>query len=143
MTPDQDYACDKCSYGQNGAVCALHGVEVERRKSTSEMVAKLERTMNILTRFMYTMTGVALLGGMVLAGSYYYTSDVAKTLADRQDVARQKIDALDGSVARVNTALAVSEDRYARILVQLDAINRSLVKLTESDSTRRNELRTP
>jgi len=107
-------------------------VEVERRKSTADMVAKLEKTMNILTRFMYTMTGVALLGGMVLAGSYYYTADVSR-----------QIDDLSVNVARTSTAMAVSEDRYSRILVQLDSISRSLEKISDSTRTHRDEIREP
>lgn len=138
MVPDNEYACDNCNFGQNGAVCALHGVEVERRRSTSEMVSKLERTMNILTRFMYTMTGVALLGGMVLAGSYYYTASIERSLGGRQDVARGKIEVLGESVRANQLAIAVTEDRYLRIFQHLDAINRTLEKLANDQNTSHN-----
>ena len=112
-------------------VCALHGVEVERRKSTSEMVTKLETAMNILTKFMWTMSGVALLGGMVLVGSYVYTSNVERILSTRQDVARGKIETLSGEVAATKMSIAVTEDRYLRIYQQLDKISDSIEKLTE------------
>ena len=131
MAPDQEYACDNCNFGQNGAVCALHGVEVERRKSTSEMVTKLERTTNALTKFMWTMMGVSLLGSLVLAGSYTYTANVERNLSARQDVARGKIEALHADVTTTKTSIAITEDRYLRIFQQLDKITSSLEKLAE------------
>jgi len=132
VTQDQEYACEKCTFVQsNGMVCALHGVEVERRKSTSEMVAKLERTTNALTKFMWTMVGISFLGSLVLAGSYTYTSNVERTLGARQDVARGKIEALHGDVTTTKMSIAVTEDRYLRIYQQLDKISDSIEKLTE------------
>ena len=128
---DLEYKCESCNFGQSGAVCALHGVEVERRKSTSEMVTKLERTTNALTRFMWTMVGVSLLGAMILAGSYSYTANVEKNLGARQDVARGKIDALGSEVNEAHTNLAITEDRYLRIYQQLDKISDGLDELNK------------
>ena len=127
---DQEYKCETCNFGKDGAVCSLHGVEVERRKSTSEMVTKLERTTNALTKFMWTMVGVSLLGSMVLVGSYVYTSNVERNLGARQDVARGKIDALGSEVNKAHTNLAITEDRYLRIYQQLDKINNKLEQMT-------------
>ena len=127
---DEDYKCDACNFGKDGAVCALHGVEVERRKSTSEMVAKLERTTTALTRFMWTMVGVSLLGAMILVGGYSYTSNVERNLGARQDVARGKIETLSSEVTKANTSLAITEDRYLRIYQQLDKINNKLEQMT-------------
>ena len=125
MSPEE-YQCEKCTFGQDGTVCALHGVEVERRKTTADLVIKLERTTNALTRFMWTMVGVSLLGAMVLAGSYSYTSNVERNLGARQDVARGKIETLSREVTKANTNLAVTEDRYLRIYQQLDKISNKL-----------------
>ena len=128
---DQEYKCDTCNFALNGAVCSLHGVEVERRKATGDLVIKLERTTTALTRFMWTMVGVSLLGAMILAGSYSYTANVERNLGARQDVARGKIEALSSEVSKANTNLAVTEDRYLRIYQQLDKINSKLETMTE------------
>ena len=131
MTPNEEYACDNCNFGQNGAVCALHGVEVERRKSTAKLVEDLEEMIKPTLRFMYVMSGVALLGALVITGGYMYTSSVERTLSARQDVARVKIENLNSDVQSTKLSLAVTEDRYMRIFQQLDSISRSIEQLTE------------
>ena len=127
----EEYKCEACNFGQDGAVCALHGVEVERRKTTSDLVIKLEQTTNALTKFMWTMVGVSLLGAMILAGSYIYTANVERNLGARQDVARGKIETLSSEVTKANTNLAVTEDRYLRIYQQLDKISEGLDELNK------------
>ncbi len=140
---DKEYQCEACDFGKTGAVCALHGVEVERRKD-------ITATMETLKKFMWTMTGLGVLGLLVVTGSYRYSYELHQTAVElnqalslRQDVARVKIDETNREVAanradlaRTNTAVAVAEDRYNRILIQLDAINRSLVTLTEQKNER-------
>ena len=133
MSPEENQ-CETCAArAENEGVCALHKVEMLRAKTTADLVIKLERTTNALTKFMWTMMGVSLLGSMVLIGSYVYTSTIERNLSGRQDVAQEIVETLSKEVVKARVDLAVTEDRYLRIYQRLETINDRLEKMVEQN----------
>lgn len=144
MTPQEDkYDCEKCTFGQNGGVCALHGVEVERRKNVSETISRmvgavesLNSNVGNLSGFKNMMIGVSFLGLLVLSGSYYFTADVKRDISVKQEATAVKLEIVTAQVANIATAVAVSEARHNAVLSQLEALNQYMKTIAVREASR-------
>lgn len=128
--PTDEYQCETCSFGQNGAVCALHGVEVERRRNSDSLLKKLTEavhtlgnTVDSLSSFKYMALGVALIGMMLITGAYYFTADTKADLVQVDISNSTKLEIVSGQVSALTTAVAVTEARHAALLTQLESLS--------------------
>ena len=126
MTPEE-YQCESCNFGKDGAVCALHGVEVERRRNSDTMlklltdaVQKLSVTVESLSSFKYMALGVAIIGMTLVLGSYYFTSDTKRDLAIIDALNMSKLELISVQVSSLTTAVAVIEARHIALLEEIE-----------------------
>lgn len=144
MVSEKDgYDCEKCTFGQNGGVCALHGVEVERRKNVSDTISRmvtaveaLNANVGNLSGFKNLMIGVSFIGILVLTGSYYFTADVKRDMSARQESTTVKQEIVTAQVANLATAVAVMEARHTAVLTQLEALNQYMKTIAVREASR-------
>jgi hypothetical protein len=123
---NEEYKCESCNFGQNGAVCSLHGVEVERRKSVAELVKILQSAVDGLIQFKFIMLGIGILGSIILLGGYYFTADTKIHMASEDARLEKKLEQISVQVSAMATNLAVSEARHSDLISRIDRLTRTI-----------------
>jgi len=120
---------DKCSFGEDGQ-CALHGIEVERRKNMQALTDNIPKMLTWQNR----IVGWSVLVTLFVGGAYIYakeirddvmaryTASVATTAADMKKISDQ-VSALGNGQAR-------TEERYEALLRSITDMNTNISTLT-------------
>lgn len=134
---------EKCTVAEDGQ-CAMHGVEVERRKnsqreindikedikSNRKHVGELLTFMNNFNGQRQVVAGVAL---VIILGSYYYTFITAgrhERVAEAQEITYQRdVQDIRRQLGGLDTRIAVTDERYRSVMVQLKMLNDDLSQL--------------
>ncbi len=134
---------DKCSVAEDG-VCAMHGVEVERRKNHQRELddIKADITNNkqhigTLLTFKNLITGASLLGMLVLTGSYVYTYTHIESAELKHVAWESELKSLDMRVNTLATRQAVIDDRYNTLVTRIDELSDRIYQLINSLEGRR------
>ncbi|WP_028579448.1 hypothetical protein [Desulfogranum japonicum] len=134
---------DKCSVTEDGT-CAMHGVEVERRKNQSRelddikaAIARNNQHIGSLLTFKNLATGASLLGMMVLSGSYIYTYTHIESAELKHSTWEAELKRLDLRVSTMATRQAVIDDRYNTLVTRIEDLNDRIYQLINSIEDRR------
>jgi len=126
---------EKCSVAEDG-VCAMHGVEIERRKTDRRDIDAVKREIEennkhigALLTFKNIAIGVSMLGMMVLTGGYLYTYSHIQTAEIKYGAYDLDIRSLDGRINSLSTRLAVVDERYMALTTQMATLNDRLGRL--------------
>ena len=124
-----EHAPSSCSFGEDGQ-CALHGIEVERRKNMQALTDNIPKMLTWQNR----IVGWSVLVTVFVGGAYIYakeirddvmsryTASVATTAADMKMIADQ-VSALGNGQAR-------TEERYEALLRSITDMNTNISTLT-------------
>lgn len=118
------YKIGECNVTEDG-VCALHNVEVERRKNQQVQVDKIPT----LVKLVYTILGTNALMTTMLIGSYVYTHDVKMSAELRDNAIIKKLETMTSEVSDMNLALARHEGEYRGLLQQMGTFNTNLLAI--------------
>lgn len=125
----------KCEVMESG-VCALHNVEVERRKNMSELVNNIPQMLTKLNKLIGIMTyfGIALSASFVFAaGAFIYTWTTSKQIEEIsfsiKDKTDQKIDRLTDEVNRVVRVASLNEFKYSTVVQELEKLNKNVKEM--------------
>ncbi len=129
---------DKCSVTEDG-VCAMHGVEVERRKNHQRElddikadITKNNQHIGTLLTFKNLITGASLLGMLVLTGSYVYTYTHIESAELKHATWESELKSLDMRVNTLATRQAVIDDRYNTLVTRIDELSDRIYQLINS-----------
>ena len=138
---------DTCSVTTDGT-CAMHGVEIERRKSDGKRLDRIEKHMDELIEFMSTlkaldlgrnigmlltfmnrMLGLSVLGILFITGSYVYTyvHTVSADMYLERNVSSQRI--MEDKLSEFRVQQAIIKTNYQAMVEKLDETNLQLAKL--------------
>lgn len=117
------FRIEECKVHETGH-CALHGVEVERRKNTQEELKEYKQHTASLLTFKNVMIGVSLLGGTVLFGGIAYTYNHIQQ-SDTKMAAQQ------AELASLKSDYARTDERYIAVTSQLGQLNGRISQLVE------------
>jgi hypothetical protein len=117
-----------CNVAHDG-VCALHGVEVERRKHTADIAANIPGILTTMNR----MIGYSVLVTMVVAGGFVYIRDVSQKVDYSHDMHKSDIAMLTAQVSALTTTVARSEEKYTSILREMESLNGQIRSLIAGD----------
>jgi len=132
----------KCNFGIDGQ-CALHGIEVERRKNMQALTDNIPKILTWQNRIF----GWSLLVTLFVGGSFVYikevkddmkaqyTSNVGSTAADIKNLSKQ-IDLLVTGQAR-------TEERYEALLRSITDMNVNISTLTYLQFDKKDSLKKP
>jgi len=124
-----EHAPSSCSFGEDGQ-CALHGIEVERRKNMQTLTDNIPKMLTWQNR----IVGWSVLVTLFVGGAYVYAKEmrddvmsryaasVATTAADMKMIADQ-VSALGNGQAR-------TEERYEALLRSITDMNTNISTLT-------------
>lgn len=126
-----------CSVIKDG-VCAMHGAEIERRKSVQKNINDIEgdiktnkKWISELLSFKNQVTGFSLLLSMILGGSYTYTYLHTTDAKLKYSMYESDIRNLRDSTANQRTQIAITNERYDAVNKQLSTMNRRLSQLVD------------
>lgn len=121
-----------CNVHETG-VCAMHQVEVERRKNDNENLRKLmDLIPKMLTRI-NTMVGYSLLATLLIVGGFYYSSEIKadsheadskiRSSIDKHEVGTdRRINQLTTQVTELTVAMARSEEKHTALMTQMSNV---------------------
>jgi hypothetical protein len=115
----------ECNVAHDG-VCALHGVEVERRKQTAEIAQNIPGMLTTMNRII----GYSVLVTLVVAGGFIYIRDVKQQVDYSLELHKSDITMLTAQISALTTTVARSEEKYSSILREMENLNgqiRSLI----------------
>jgi len=141
---------EKCTVTEDGH-CAMHGVEVERRKHNQREIEDIKGDIksnkvhigNLLT-FMNNINGQrTVIGGvalLIVLGSYSYTFITANAISEANHRYERLLEAKERAyqtdlqgirtrLSTLDTGLAVIDERYRTVVAQLRNLNDSLSQL--------------
>jgi len=120
----------QCSYGDDG-LCALHGVEIERRKNVEALV--VENIPKILT-WQNRIIGWSLLVTLFIGGAYAYIgivkADMKLQYAESVGNASADIKIMSKQLEQLSTGQARTEERYESLLRSITEMSNSISTLT-------------
>ncbi|MGV0961845.1 MAG: hypothetical protein ACOYB1_18625 [Limnohabitans sp.] len=128
----------ECNVAHDG-VCALHGVEVERRKHTAQIVENIP----VLLTTMNRIIGYSVLVTMVVAGGFVYIRDVKQQVDYSHEMHKSDITLITSHVSALTTAVARSEEKYSSILREMENLNNQVRLIVSNDSARQQQKRKP
>lgn len=124
-----------CSVTEDG-VCAMHGVEIERRTTdrrdldaVKKDIEKNRQYIGALLTFKNIAIGVSVFGMMVLSGGYLYTYTHVQASEIKYREYAMDLKALDDKVNALSTRLAVVDERYIALTAQMATLNERLAEL--------------
>lgn len=115
----------ECNIAKDG-VCALHGVEVERRKNARENIEALESKMPFLLSSINKLLAFQILLLVIMGGSYAYTRDVAQTAEYHVRDAKNEFASLTESINTLKIVSTRADERYVAVLRELENLNRQI-----------------
>lgn len=110
--------------------CAVHGVEIERRKAVTEEIRRVENEITsmheqLISLWKHVATNesfraqvkitVLIMGGIWI-GSFVYTYNHKQDASQEYNKFHRLTNANQSSIARIEGKLLVVEDRYARLI---------------------------
>lgn len=108
----------ECKIAEDG-VCALHGIEVERRKQTAKMVDNIP---GILTN-MNRIIGYSVLVSLVVVGGFVYIRDVKQAVDYSHEMHKSDMALITAQIGALTTTAARSEEKYVAMLRELENLN--------------------
>ena len=132
----------KCSFGDDG-MCALHGIEVERRKGMEILTANIPKILTWQNR----IVGWSLLVTVFVAGAYAYITDIKNEMkreyAEGIGATSVEIKIITKQLDQLSTGQARVEERYEALLRSLTEMNSSINTLTylQFDADRKKEIK--
>ena len=124
-----EHKVDRCSYAEDG-MCALHGVEVERRKNMEVLVENIPKILTWQNR----IVGWSLLVTIFVAGAFAYISEVKQDMkvqyAEGIGSTATEIKILGKQFEQLATGQARTEERYEALLRSVTEMNNSINTLT-------------
>lgn len=102
---------NKCNIAEDG-VCALHGVEVERRRNAS-------------TKFLVAYSLIL----FILAGSFIYTRDVKLEADFKNQNISNTVDILSREISTLVTMQARADERYNSVLREMESLNKQIAAM--------------
>lgn len=108
----------ECKIAEDG-VCALHGIEVERRKQTAQMV---ENIPGILTN-MNRIIGYSVLVSLIIVGGFVYIRDVKQAVDYSHEMHKSDMALITAQIGALTTTAARSEEKYVAMLRELENLN--------------------
>ena len=119
----------KCTFGEDGQ-CALHGVEVERRKNMQELTDNIPKILTWQNR----IVGWSILVTMFIIGAYMYTKEVQADMkaqyASSVVAASNDMKKISDQVSSLATGQARTEERYEALLRSITDMNANISTLT-------------
>ena len=126
---EEDQKSTECSFGKDG-MCALHGVEVERRKNMELLTSSIPRILTWQNR----IVGWSLLVTVFVLGAYAYTNEVKNEIrveyAAGIGSTSAEIKIMTKQMEQLSTGQARTEERYASLLRSITEMNSSINTLT-------------
>jgi hypothetical protein len=108
----------ECNVAHDG-VCALHGVEVERRKHTAEIAENIPGILTTMNR----MIGYSVLVSMIVIAGFIYIRDVKQQVDYSHEMHKSDIALITAQVSALTTTVARSEEKYSSILREMENLN--------------------
>jgi len=119
----------KCTFGEDGQ-CALHGVEVERRKNMQELTDNIPKMLTWQNR----IVGWSILVTLSIGGAYIYTREVRDDMkaqyAASIGTAAADVKKISDQVSALATGQARTEERYEALLRSITDMNANISTLT-------------
>jgi hypothetical protein len=115
----------ECNVAKDG-VCALHGVEVERRRNAREDVETLKSKMPFLLSSINKLLAFQILLLVIMGGSYAYTRDVSQTAEFHARDAKSEFSTLTDSINNLKIVSTRADERYVAVLRELETLNRQI-----------------
>ena len=140
MTAEQHVA--KCSYGEDG-MCALHGVEVERRKGMEALTDNIPKMLSWQNR----IVGWSLLVTVFVIGAYAYTNQIKNEMkvqyAEGIGSTATEIKIMTKQLEQLSNGQARTEERYASLLRSITELSSSVNTLTYLQFEKKEEAKKP
>jgi hypothetical protein len=108
----------ECNIAKDG-VCALHGVEVERRRQTAEETAHIP---GILTN-MNRIIGYSTLLSLIIVAGFIYIRDVKQAVDYSHEKHKSDMSIITAQISTLTTTAARSEEKYIAMLRELENLN--------------------
>lgn len=108
----------ECNIAKDG-VCALHGIEVERRKQTAQMVDNIP---GILTN-MNRIIGYSTLISLIIVAGFVYIRDVKQAVDYSHEMHKSDMAMITAQISTLTTTAARSEEKYVAMLRELENLN--------------------
>jgi hypothetical protein len=102
--------------------CAVHNVEIERRKNLETLTANIPKILTITNR----MLGYSLLLVVILAGGFAYTTIVSQRSESADKNFQERLDRVSTQISELAKAVAVTEARHDNLVDQLRELNKNL-----------------
>lgn len=122
------YEIKGCTVTEDGT-CAMHGIEVERRKTDRDEIRRIRVHIGELLTFKNICIGLSFLGSLVITGGYVYTYTTSESLKSRQVVVESQVTGIGKDVADLNVEVAVVKTQYSSLSIQLSNLNGRLEQL--------------
>lgn len=124
-----DRKITKCNYAEDGT-CAFHGVEIERRKNTDEIIKNIPKMLTWQNR----IVGWSILVTILILGSYAYTnivkSEMRAQYAEGIGSTAADIKIMSKQFEQLSTGQARTEERYASLLRSISEMRELISTLT-------------
>jgi hypothetical protein len=118
----------ECNVAHDG-VCALHGVEVERRKHTAQIAENIPGILTTMNR----MVGYSVLVSLVVTAGFIYIRDVKQQVDYSYEIHKSDIALITSQIRDLATTSARSEEKYASILREIESLNSQIRAIVISD----------
>jgi len=139
---DAEQHVAKCSYGEDG-MCALHGVEVERRKGMEALTSNIPKMLSWQNRIL----GWSMLVTAFMLGNYAYTNQIKNEMkleyASGIGSTSAEIKIMTKQLEQLATGQARTEERYASLLRSITELNSSVNTLTYLQFEKKEEAKKP
>jgi len=130
----------ECSVTKDG-VCALHGIEVERRKNVKEGLDSIASKMPFLLSSINKLLAFQVLLLVIMGGSYAYTRDVSQSAENHNAEAKKDIFTLIESINSIKIVSTRTDERYIAVLRELESVNRQINTMLVQISNDKREYR--
>ena len=120
---------EKCTFGEDGQ-CALHGIEVERRKNMQVLTDNIPKILTWQNR----IVGWSVLITVFVGGAYVYTREVRDDMKTQYAAsivsASNDMKKISDQVSALATGQARTEERYESLLRSITDMNNNIATLT-------------
>jgi len=120
----------ECNVAKDG-VCALHGVEVERRKQTAQMVENIPGMLTTMNR----IVGYSTLLSLIVIAGFVYIRDVKQAVDYSLELHKSDVSMLTAQIGALTTTAARSEEKYVSILREMESLNGQIRMMIVNDSS--------
>jgi hypothetical protein len=127
----------ECNVAKDG-VCALHGVEVERRRQTAAIADSIPG----LVKNMNRMIGYLTLVSLVIIAGFVYIRDVKNMVDNAFTAHKSEVLAISAQLSVLTTTAARSEEKNAAMMRELENLNSQIYLWISKDVQRSPALNT-